>query len=175
MRYRISHSTVERCVEFGKAIVHDYRTSSSLGRTALAMNGIEAHVGIQAHAKMCECVGALADAQTPTTALDWSIGVADTGFDFVARNGRKIDVKGVDRGKRFLLWPKSKIGIYAGKQFDAFILVVGNAPIFEVVGWIAKHDFLVRRHIASQGHRLETGTWYLDRDELNTDFGRLLG
>lgn len=166
-RVELSPAIIDRCNRYAgrKVSAGDFKNSVSY-------RGAENNLDLQAHAKMCECAAARSFGLDPITDLWWKRGV-DSGCDLVvpkervlAGEARHIDVKGVKAGRRFLLWPIKKNRLYKQKHFDTLLLIRGDAPEFEVVGWIGKKYFWRRHEVATENHPLDTGTWYMDAGDL---------
>jgi hypothetical protein len=149
----------KRCRVWAERVV-----TLQLMKNAVSCFGAENNIELQAQAKMGECAFAIWAGADPVYALHWE-DRPDPGHDFVWR-GKRWDVKHALTGRKFLIWPVTKKSIYEQKQFDAIVLVLGNAPAFEIAGWISKEAFRYERETASEGHRLHPGTWFLPKDRL---------
>jgi hypothetical protein len=86
-------------------------------------------------------------------------------WDIEMPDGRRADVKAIDHYESLLIWPYTKNGILAGKQFDIFVLVKRllrpGWQRLQIQGWITKQRFMSESKEASAGSRLQPGTKYL--------------
>lgn len=139
----------------------------------LATRGIECNVPELARAKMGECIFCLEMCRNPWTDLHWKLepdGGADLTVDIFG-----FDVKATQPFYRFLIWPLGKNAIFKPKKFDCLILTLVDLEnaTGHSVGWISKADFEERHAIAGRDHKLDTGTWHMDKDDLGSIDGLL--
>jgi hypothetical protein len=169
----VPKSLVDECLWYGERIVADYAANSA-GRArelALDYRGISKSPGAQATAKAAECAFCVYMGLDPHTAVDWSVDHADDGGD-IAFKGHRVDVKTTVRRGQYLIWPKTKNHLFAGKRFSVLALVKGDAVAagkdaeFEMTGWMLKSDFAAQRKTASAGHKLDEGTWHVHQSAL---------
>jgi hypothetical protein len=151
---------VARCDRFGVAILASFAANPN----PYSRDGIECDFEKQARAKMGECAACLYFGADPELALNWTAR-PDDGHDLIAR-GQRIDVKTIKHEYRYLIWPRAKQTIFDRKRFDVFLMVKENLPRFAICGWISKAEFFARKQVAPPGHRLQSGSWYVDQSEL---------
>jgi len=154
---------IERCRHHAARIVADYDAGFNAASRAVSTHGMERNVEWQAHGKMAECAFALW-LGVSLDGLNWSRR-PDTGAD-ISFYGFLLDVKATTARGRYLIWPIGKRHIFESKRFDALVLVKGDIPIFEIVGFIEKRAFADRHRVWDGDHGLQPGTWYMAEDEL---------
>lgn len=154
---------IRRCLIHGCNIVDAYRKGLNGNSLAVSSHGAEHDPFLQAQAKMGECAFCLW-AGLSCDVLKWN-NRADSGFDVVVGSVR-IDVKTIEMGRRFLIWPVNKRGFFHEKIFDAFVLVKAELPSFTIAGHISKDAFFEQRQVACANHLLDEGTWYVEDSEL---------
>jgi len=94
---------------------------------------------------------------------DLEIGPRSGGFDLVTRRGYRADVKttAVQKGRLLAFLDKKP------EDSDIYILVVGEIPNYEIVGWCWAEELLKPENIIDLGHGR---TYALSQDRLR-DFG----
>ena len=156
---------MDRCVAHGELVVASYFAGLNVNSRSVSSHGADLDPELQAHAKMCECAFALWADLDPFKVLNWS-NRPDVGYDieYMAR----IDVKGIRLGRKYLIWPIKKNRLYDRKKFDVLVLVRGDGPQFEIVRWIGKDEFKQKHEVASPGHPLDNGTWFMHEKQLRS-------
>ena len=164
LRIVINDNDIARSKEYAARMIAGYAAGRSEASRAVSSHGAEKNIKLNATARMaeiafCDWLGLDSDA-----ALDWT-DKPDIGFDCLAGEQR-VDVKHTMRGN-CLIWPIRKNHIFATKKFDVFVLVVGDWRAFYISGWCWKQHFDLYHSVADEAHRLDSGTWYIKKDELN--------
>jgi len=152
----------KRCRDYAGLIVRDYASGWNSRSRSVSSHDAESNIELQELARMAECAFCVWLGQS-VEGLNWSRH-CDSGYDTATEMGR-ADVKHT-KGGRYLIWPIRKNHLFETKQFDVLVLVVGGPDVFEVAGWIPKEGFWQRHEIASEGHKLFPGTWFMDRKNL---------
>jgi hypothetical protein len=160
----LPHELVSRSKTWAEQVVSDYANGRNAASRAVTCFDAHSNVELQAHAKMAECAFALWCGADPKYAIQWE-RFCDDGADFIF-NGWRWDVKATKGNGKFLIWPIAKNEIFASKRFDMLVLVRGDVPNFEIVGCVTKGGFANRKQIATQGHKLFRGTWYMNAADL---------
>ncbi len=155
---------IQRCNKFGERVVDSYRAGLNQASLSVSYRGADKNVALQAEAKMAECAFCLWAGLDPIETLHWG-RAADLGYDVIYK-GSRLDIKWVGLGRKYLIWSKAKNDFFDTRPFDAFVLVKGLRPRFEVSGWLSKYDFYHRHGIAGRSHVLDEGTWFMDSREL---------
>jgi|GEM_PF-4306283 len=157
-----------RCARFGHALVEAYARGDCPPSCAVSSHGAATNPRLQAQSKAGEVAFALYRHLDPLAAVKWDIGWADRGFDVCDRLGFRTDVKTIDGGKHFLLWPVRKRELFAAKRFDLLALVKAEGSRFTICGWLPKDDFARLKNVArcGDGTSLTPGTWYVHENEL---------
>jgi hypothetical protein len=132
--------------------------------TAQSLNGIESDLAEQTSAREAEMAFCKFFGLDPMLELDWGKR-PERGKD-VMFAGVRWDIKHAGGDKALLLWPVTKNKDFEHKEFDALALVLGDAPLMIVWGWISKTDFREERQTAQFGSRLIPGTWHLHKARL---------
>jgi hypothetical protein len=164
-RIKLPAYLIDRCIIFGQHIVDGYASGQWANSRAVSCFDAQSNAKLQAHSKMGECAATLLLGLDPESSLRWG-EIPDPGYDLHIA-GHLIDVKAVNLGRRFLLWSIKKNEFYQSKNFNVLLLVRGDAPEFEAVGWVTKEAFFKDHKVADENHPLFTGTWYMLDDELN--------
>jgi hypothetical protein len=151
------------CREYAEKVVVDYANGRNAKSRAVTCFDAHDNITLQATAKMCECAFAVWAGMDPAR-LNWS-GFCDNGTDIIWRS-KRWDIKATKIGGQYLIWPITKNEIYDSKQFDCLALVKFAVPTFELAGWISKGEFSATHEIATDGHKLFSGTWYVHQDRL---------
>src|SRR5260370_29578043 len=130
---------VDRCRQFGEAAVGSFQRGESENSRAVSMLDIENDPEAQAHAKMGECAFCLWSG-IPIEELSWR-AKADLGWDAV-KCGIRFDIKtAIKIFYRLLIWPANKTKLYDKKNLNILVMVRGDVPQFEIVGWTDKETF----------------------------------
>jgi hypothetical protein len=153
---------VHRCIRHGHLKVFELTHGLSPVTTEKTTYGIEHDPLVQAQAKMAEC--ALCDyLRCSIELLHWGAG-PDNGTDLTYLGRHGVKSTGSMTG-RYLFWPYNRNDELAEAPIDFLWLVRVEAPSCHLAGWVTKAHFLRSHHTAGDGHKLKTGTCYLD-DEL---------
>ena len=88
--------------------------------------------------------------------------------DVRTKTGLKVDVKSSSHAKaRRLIWPLSKNDDWPLRHFDLLVFCkTHELPIVELVGWVYKQEFKVRRLISTGADGITAGTWYMEAAQL---------
>lgn len=158
-----------KCVKYGIDIVQWYKDHPE--RARLADHGLETNPYMQALWKAAELIFAI-EHNIPLSRVNLTVGDEDKGSD-MSYLGKLIDVKGTLWSGQYLIWPKHKNHLLAGKRFDALALVKMNegpqkgCPSGTTWGWISKAEFQKKYRVAGPDHALDEGTFYVHQDELH--------
>jgi hypothetical protein len=159
----------QKCWKFGIDLTNHYEAGGSPQSLVFSSHGAERNPCLIAESKAAECICSVRLGLDPFTAVKWSIGVPDNGFDLLSA-GKKIDVKAIGLSDSYLIWPVRKNAIYETKDFDVMICVtVENDFLYfwgDAVGWIGKAEFANLKKIAGKNGPLTAGTWHLHRQQL---------
>jgi hypothetical protein len=159
----LSDDLIAHSRRFGAAVVASYEAGDNPASRDVSSHGAESNAELQAHGRMAEIAFCLYAGLDPLTALNWRLR-CDPGFDVVAF-GVRWDIKATRRG-HYLIWPINKRHIFASKRFDTLALVRGEAPRFTLAGFTNKPFFAGEHQVATLGHCLDPGTWYMHDSEL---------
>jgi hypothetical protein len=162
----LSAPIVARCERYGREVVASYEQGLFPRSSAVSGNrGADKDPALQARARAAEWALCVYLAVNPRT-LNWVVR-PDEGWDLVKHHAR-IDVKETRWPfGRYLIWTLDVNHLFEDKQFDVLWFVRGSMPDFEVCGWVTKAQFREQHHVADENHKLETGTWYMDKGQLN--------
>lgn len=149
--------------DYARQVIDGYARGDNPNSRAVTCFDAHANFDLQATAKMAECAFALWAGMDPAR-LNWS-GFCDSGSDLIWRS-KRWDIKATKIGGQYLIWPIAKNEIYPSKQFDCLALVKFAVPTFELAGWMSKGEFAQTHEVATEGHKLFPGTWYVHEDRL---------
>lgn len=171
---RVPHSYVERCIRFGVDMVAWYASEQGARSRSASVSGygVQTCWRRQGQAKIGEVAAALYYGLDPNVAVNWQVGRGGDGGADITALGVRCDVK-TTLPDRNVIWPKKKNHLFLQKKFDVILAVTSDQIDFGaccIEGWISKRDFFEKKLIAdgSPGQpRLDPGTWYLPRHELD--------
>lgn len=163
----------ERIVTFAHMVVASYATdnkprSREIAEAMEAKHGaprIDRDWKVQALGRAGEVGYCLGYGLDPATALDWS-SFCDSGSD-VRRDGRSWDVKTTGLRGRYLIWPVEKKHFFDTGCADMLVLALVGEGRVDLVGQVTRERFRQDRQTADDMHKLYTGTWFMDRSNLD--------
>jgi hypothetical protein len=150
MLYFVGHAHVEKCQMFAEKVVRSFTKNKRYRPLPMGGMRIEESVPMQYAARISELAVALY-LGLDTKALNWQTGT-DGGYDILAPNGLRIDVK-CSRSPYAtrLIWPVTKTKQLEKDNFDILVFCkaldvnknkLGHAV--DIVGAITKQDFVAK-------------------------------
>lgn len=162
-RIELSEYWQDRCWENGAMRVR-LMAEGKLSKVKCVDLEVSTSVERQAVSKMCEVACCLWLGADPEL-MHWG-EQPDPGYDVVDPIGRRIDVKGIDYDRHYLVSPLTWNNEFSSLNFDRFVLVKADPPWFEICRTISKREFHEKHHVAGVNHILRPGTWHMHEQEL---------
>lgn len=156
---------IEKARKWARRMISDYEKGLHAASLAVSSHGAQYDEDLLKESKLAECAMSVWAGLSPLTAVRWEPG-PDDDYDVVVGNCR-IDVKHTSPYGSRLIWPLRKNDFFHKKQFDVLVLVKGKGAAYRVVGWLPKQKFFGDKHVATAGHKLTKGTWYVDQGKLH--------
>jgi hypothetical protein len=163
----------DRIVEFAHKVIASYAAHNKPRSQEIATAMTVKHGApradldwkVQAIGRAAEVGYCLAYGLDPETSLNWA-HLCDRGSD-LTRDGRTWDVKATGLYGRFLIWPVEKRHYFDTGCADMLVLALVGDGRVELVGQITRDRFRQERQTADDMHKLYTGTWFMDRRDLD--------